>query len=86
MFAGGAATLPWELLIMVVSHLPFEDFVNLKAARYVFLRALRNEALCREIVKVDPCSFPNHRPAWLTERGTEMHPLHQRSPPRRLPQ
>lgn len=51
MFAG-SAHMPWELLINVVSYLPFEDFVNFKASRRHILRALRNEALCREIVKV----------------------------------
>lgn len=51
MFASNAS-LPWELLINVVSYLKIEDFVNFKATRRHILQALRNEGLCREIVKV----------------------------------
>lgn len=51
MFADGAE-FPWELLLNVVSHLDFEDFVNLKATRGQLLRALRSEGICRDIVKV----------------------------------
>ena len=57
MFADGAE-FPWELLLNVVSHLGFEDFVNLKVTRLHLLRALRNEGLCRNIVKVATCKPP----------------------------
>lgn len=60
MFADGAE-FPWELLLNVVSHLDFEDFVNLKVTRRHLLWALRSEEICREIVKVatPPLALPS---------------------------
>jgi hypothetical protein len=57
MLAGGEY-LPWELLVTVVSYLNLEDFVNFKATRRHLVRALRKEAICREIVKVHARTLP----------------------------
>lgn len=48
----GLVLLPLELLLNVISHLNFEDFVNLTNTQKQLTSLLGSEATCREVVKV----------------------------------
>lgn len=47
----GIITLPWELLIHVLSLLNLQDFVNLKRASSQLSKILEDESMSREAVK-----------------------------------